>query len=54
MFTPARFSTPVRNHRNFGAIRLAAHGEARWLLPEGEFTYGEFELLDVLYNVGKI
>jgi hypothetical protein len=50
-FTAARFSTPVRDYRNFGAIRLAAHGEARWQLPEGEFTYGEFDLLDVSYNV---
>jgi hypothetical protein len=50
-FTQARFSTPVRDYRNFGAIRLAAHGEARWHLPEGEFTYGEFDLLNISYNV---
>ena len=25
-------------------------GEARWLLPEGEFTYGEFNLLEIAYN----
>lgn len=50
-FTAARFSTPVRGYRDFGAARLAAHGEARWLIPEGEFTYGEFELLDVSFNV---
>ena len=50
-FTAARFSTPVRDYRNFGAARLAAHGEARWHLPEGEFTYGEFDLLSISYNV---
>jgi hypothetical protein len=32
-------------------VRLAAYGETRWLLPEGEFTYGEFDLQDVAYNV---
>jgi len=31
-------------------MRLAAHGEARWLLPEGEFTYGEFDLESISYN----
>ena len=51
-FTPCRFSTPVRDYRDFGRVRLAAHGEARWLLPAGEFTYGEFDLQEVAYNVG--
>ena len=50
-FTCLRFSTPVRDYRDFGSVRLASHGAARWLLPEGEFTYGEFELLSVTYNV---
>lgn len=50
-FTPLRFSTPVSEYRDFGPYRLAAHGEARWHLPEGPFTYGEFELLEVAYNV---
>jgi hypothetical protein len=49
-FTRLRFSTPVRDYRDFGAIRLAAHGEARWQLPEGEFTYGEFDIEDIAYN----
>jgi hypothetical protein len=50
-FTRLRFSTPVRDYRDFGGVRLAAHGEARWSLPEGEFTYGEFELVSVSYNL---
>jgi hypothetical protein len=51
VFTRLRFSTPVRDYRDFGPARLAAHGEARWTLPEGEFTYGEFDLQEVAYNV---
>jgi uncharacterized protein DUF6544 len=51
VFTRLRFSTPVRDYRDFGDARLAAHGEARWSLPDGEFTYGEFELVSVSYNV---
>ena len=51
IFTRLRFSTPLRGYRNFGSVRLAAHGEARWLLAEGEFTYGEFDLQEIAYNV---
>jgi hypothetical protein len=49
-FTPRRFSTPVRNYRDFGPVRLMSFGEARWLLSDGEFTYGEFNLVDITYN----
>jgi len=52
-FTQLRFSTPVGDYRVFGAARLAARGEARWHLPEGGFTYGEFELVEVAYNVHR-
>ncbi len=52
-FTRLRFSTPVRDYREFGSVRLAAHGDARWLLPEGDFTYGEFDLQEVTYNVRR-
>jgi hypothetical protein len=53
VFTRLRFSTPVRDYRDFGGVRLAAHGEARWSLPEEEFTYGEFELVSVSYNMSS-
>jgi hypothetical protein len=50
-FTQRRFSTPVRDYRAFGPLTLAAYGEARWLLPEGEFVYGEFNLQEMAVNV---
>jgi hypothetical protein len=50
VFTPRRFSTPARDYRDFGAVRLMSFGEARWLLPAGEFTYGEFHLVAITYN----
>jgi hypothetical protein len=49
-FTRRRFSTPVRDYRDFGPVRLMSFGEARWRLPDGEFTYGEFTLVDIRYN----
>lgn len=50
-FTQVRFSTPVRDYRAYGPTRIAAHGDGRWHPAAGEFTYGEFEVLDVAYNV---
>lgn len=50
-FTKLRFSTPLRDYRDFGPLHLAGYGEARWRLPEGEFTYGEFRMIDVVMNV---
>jgi hypothetical protein len=51
VFTPLRFSTPVHAYRAFGLARLASEAEARWLLPDGEFTYAEFGVESVEYNV---
>ena len=48
--TTSRFSTPLRDYRDFGPLHLAGYGEARWRLPEGEFTYGEFTLREVDIN----
>lgn len=52
-FAPARFSTPMSRYSTFGTANLGAHGEGRWRWPEGEFTYGEFNLIDVAYNVRR-
>jgi len=49
-FTPTRFSTPVRDYRAFGPLRLASHGDARWHPPDGVYTYGEFEILQAWMN----
>ena len=50
-FTRLPFSTPVRDYHHFGPARLARHGEARWRLADGDFTYGEFDLQEVTYNL---
>jgi hypothetical protein len=54
-FTAQRFSTPVRAYRRFGAHRLMARGEARWHAPapEGVFSYGEFELVEIAFDEGQ-
>lgn len=52
-FTPQRWSTPLRDYRDFDGRRIAAMGEARWHAPppEGEFAYLEFGIDDIAYNV---
>ncbi|MCG9971912.1 DUF6544 family protein [Christiangramia crocea] len=49
-----RFSTPVKNYRHIRGYRLPSYGEAIWCYPEGEFTYGRFNLTDVQYNITKL
>ena len=53
LFTRARFSTPLRDYRAFGPLHLAGYGEARWHLSDGEFTYGEFTMQDIVHNDGQ-
>ena len=50
-YTKLRFSTPLRDYRDFGPLHLAGYGEARWRLPDGEFTYGEFTMTEVVTNM---
>jgi hypothetical protein len=51
-FTAQRFSTPVLAVASYGDYRLVSRGEAHWHAPspEGEFSYGEYELFKVAYN----
>ncbi len=47
------WSTPIRAWRDFGGRKLPVQAEAAWRLPEGEFTYARFEILEVAYDVGS-
>lgn len=49
--TAVRWSTPVRDYRAFGSVRLCTRGEARWDEPGGEYAYIELEIDEVRYNV---
>ena len=46
------WSPPVRDYRDFGGVRVAAHGDAVWHEPEGEFVYARFDLDELRVNVG--
>jgi len=52
-FERMRWTTPVRDYRSFGPWRVSTRAETRWHPKGGEFTYGEFELLDIMHDVGR-
>ncbi|MDP3232261.1 MAG: hypothetical protein Q8N26_05765 [Myxococcales bacterium] len=52
-FTTMRWSTPVRDFRAFGERRVPVFGEAKWHDPAGTWTYGEFELQHIAFNVAE-
>ena len=48
-----RFSTPINNYKNINGFMLGTYGEAIWHYPDGNFTYGKFNLKNIEYNVTK-
>ena len=45
-----RFSTPLRDYKNFNGYNVGTYGEAVWHYPEGEFVYGKFNLKEISYD----
>lgn len=52
-FTRQRWNTPITEYRQVGTRKVAVAGEAQWYGPdpEGHFTYLEFKVDDITYNV---
>jgi hypothetical protein len=52
IFTPQRWSTPVRSYGTFGARRIASFGEAHWHSSqlESQYAYLEYHLDTLTYN----
>jgi hypothetical protein len=49
----ARWSTPLRDYRSFGPVRLASGGAGWWHEGESEYPYIELTIDDVEYNVDR-
>ncbi|HLB10654.1 MAG TPA: DUF6544 family protein [Gemmatimonadaceae bacterium] len=50
-FTKMRWSTPLREYREFGSRRLMSRGEGIWHAPVGDYSYLRFDLDAIDYNV---
>ncbi|EOQ98379.1 putative lipoprotein [Leptospira wolbachii serovar Codice str. CDC] len=47
----ARWSTPIRDYKEFNGIKVPTYGEAIWNYPEGDYIYGKFFLKTIDYNL---
>jgi hypothetical protein len=47
----AEWSTPISGYREVDGIRIGSRGDANWIEPGGEWTYGRFEIASIAYNV---
>lgn len=52
-YEKVRWSTPIKDYKDFRGIRISSGGEAVWSFPEGEFSYGRINIKDIDYNVRK-
>jgi hypothetical protein len=50
---PIRWTTPVGDYGQMGPARVLRKGETKWHPESGAWTYGEFELQSLEYNVGR-
>ncbi len=48
-----KWSTPLKNYKEFSCRKVSTYGEAIWHYPQGDFIYGTFNLKDIKYNVNK-
>ncbi|MBK9107652.1 MAG: hypothetical protein IPM92_04530 [Saprospiraceae bacterium] len=49
-----KWSTPLRNYKEFNGYRLATSADAIYHYPKGDVIYGSFDLQKLMYNVKKI
>lgn len=47
----ATWSTPISGYRQVDGVRVGTLGDANWIEPSGEWTYGRFEITSIAYNV---
>ena len=47
------WSTPISDYREVDGVRVGSHGEANWIAPAGEWTYGRFDVRRIEYNVER-
>lgn len=46
-----RWSTPVKDYKEYNGTRIASYGEAVWSFPEREYCYARAEIKEIEYNV---
>jgi hypothetical protein len=49
-YRQGKWSTPIRDYKDFNGVKLASYGEAIWNFPEGDYCYGKLNIQDIKYN----
>jgi hypothetical protein len=49
-----RWSTPVKDYKDYNGVRIATYGEAIWSFPEGDYCYRRINIKDIRYNVTNL
>lgn len=52
-FAQRRWSTPISGYGTIDGLRLPTHGDAVYARPDGPFTYGEFTVRSIAYDVAS-
>jgi hypothetical protein len=47
------WSTPISGYAEVNSIRIGTRGDANWIEPKGEWTYGRFTIREIEYNIMK-
>ncbi len=47
------WSTPISGYAEVNGIRIGTRGDANWIAPSGEWTYGRFTIREIEYNVKR-
>lgn len=48
-----RWSTPIKDYKDYNGARISSGGEAVWSFPEGEYSYGRIDIKEIEYNVKR-
>jgi hypothetical protein len=48
-----KWSTPIKDYKDYEGIRISSRGEAVWSLPQGEYSYGKINVKEIKYNVNN-
>ena len=52
-FAQRRWSTPISGYRVIDGLRLPTHGDAVYARPDGPFTYREFTVRSIPYDIAS-
>jgi hypothetical protein len=50
-YQKVRWSTPVKEYKDYNGIKLSSGGEAVWSFPEGDYCYAKVAINGIEYNV---